>query len=271
MTPWPPRRSITVPRDWTVRAEIMKAIRKLAVREADERLRGRQADLAALRRDDDLFATAIREAWREMSKAGYDPNEPRWPKGSGEISGRWSGGSGAGAATAANKPGNAGARGNRLRAGDIPASSPKHPVPFVDSAGKPVTDDRGNPLQRPANLSPEMLVQAGLEFRDALAGLSRAGAIGLGVTLLVDELSQFRQGGPWDAERIEGQYVTEYQDYATMAIGLYMAAAGSPLQIALLVQSAYVAQDFRLLSAREVRDTQIGYELYQSGRISPRQ
>jgi hypothetical protein len=91
------------------------------------------------------------------------------------------------------------------------------------------------------------------------------------VTLLVDELSQFRQGGPWDAERLEGQYVVEYEDYATIAIGLYMAAAGLPLQLALLVQSAYVAQDFRLLSAREVRDTQIGYELYQSGRISPRQ
>jgi hypothetical protein len=250
----------------------MKAMRTLAGQEQDPEVR-RRAELAAVRHDDDLLAAAIREACRKMSKAGYDPNEPRWPRGSGEISGRWSGGSGAGPAAAANKPGNAGARGNRFRANDIPASNPKHPVPFVDSAGKPVTDDQGNPLQRPANLSPEMFVQAGLAAGERFAATAGQLAPEMGSTYqamldLADELRQFEHNGPWDAERFEGQYVTEYQDYATIAIGLYMAAAGIPYQVALLIQLSYTARDYRWLSAREIRDTQMGYELYQSGRIS---
>ncbi|MGA3309838.1 MAG: hypothetical protein ABSD08_14660 [Xanthobacteraceae bacterium] len=264
------RRLTAVPKHWPVRMEIVKTMRTLAAQEQDQQLR-RRAEVAAIRRDDDLLAEAIREACRELSKAGYDPNEPRWPKGSGEISGRWSGGSGGGPAAAAHKPGNSSAKDNKLRARDIPASNPKHPVSFVDSAGEPVTDGKGNPLLRPADLSPEIFVQAGLQMKQVFFGLTQAGVTGPAVALLVEQLSQFRQGGTWDAERFEGQYVTEYQDYATTAIGLYMAAAGIPYQLALLIQSAYVAQDFRLLSAREVRDTQIGYELYQSGRISPRQ
>jgi hypothetical protein len=64
MTHWPPRRLSAVPRDWTVRAEIMKAIGALAAQEEDEALRRRQADLAALRHDCERLAQALREALR---------------------------------------------------------------------------------------------------------------------------------------------------------------------------------------------------------------
>jgi hypothetical protein len=92
--------------------------------------------------------------------------------------------------------------------------------------------------------------------------------------------SQFGQGGPWDAQRVDGHFVDEYRDYATIALGLYMAAAGVPMQIALLVQDTYAWGNstfdpkekmdaiYRNLPVRNIRNTELGYELYRSGRIS---
>ncbi len=89
MTPWPPRRLNAVPRDWTVRAEIMKAMRTLAAQEEDEAFRRRRAEFAALRLDCELLAVSLRNDCRnyvsvvsaELRKAGYNPNEPRVPAG----------------------------------------------------------------------------------------------------------------------------------------------------------------------------------------------
>jgi hypothetical protein len=96
MSPWPPRRSSAVPRDWNVRAEIIKAIRRLSVQEDEQRVRRRQADLAALRRDFEGLAQALREAFREsaspvsreLRKTGYNPDEPRVPAGNSD-GGEW--------------------------------------------------------------------------------------------------------------------------------------------------------------------------------------
>jgi hypothetical protein len=96
---------------------------------------------------------------------------------------------------------------------------------------------------------------------------------------LVAQLANFRQGGPWDAERVQGQRVSDYRDYANIAIGLYMAAAGIDLDDALSIADKYALifssfeepmdETYTHSSKRDVRDMEIGYELYESGRISP--
>ena len=98
--------------------------------------------------------------------------------------------------------------------------------------------------------------------------------------MVVARASQFGQGGPWDAQRVDGQFVDEYRDYATIALGLCMAAAGVPMRIALLVQDIYAWHKstfggdekmdavYTNLPARNIRNTELGYELYRSGRIS---
>ncbi len=102
----------------------------------------------------------------------------------------------------------------------------------------------------------------------ALAGLAAKIAV---------ELGQFRQGGSLDAERVDGQYVRDYRDYANLAIGLYLAAAGVKIEDALTFANAYAgaASEFHEpmddvytnLPRRDVRSIRMGYELYQSGRI----
>jgi hypothetical protein len=121
-----------------------------------------------------------------------------------------------------------------------------------------------------------MFVHAGLAASQRLTSVLpqetpelEAAAAYQAMQALSDDLRQFERNGPWDAERFQGQYVIDYTDYATIAIGLYMAAAGVPFAIAVLIQQTYLLWNFRLLSEREIRDTEIGYELYQSGRISP--
>jgi hypothetical protein len=169
-----------------------------------------------------------------------------------------------------------------ISARDIPADDPKHPVPFVDSQGAPVTDARGNPLLRPADLPPEMYVAEGLAVRAQFIGaLTQDSGVLLSsaIAALGDQLLRFVQGGPWDAQRIGAQVVIDYRDYATIVIGLYMSAAGVPLQIALSVENGYAYWSSKFgpepmdlvytnLPERNVRNTEVGYELYESGRIS---
>lgn len=170
----------------------------------------------------------------------------------------------------------------KLSARDIPASSPKHPVPLLDSQGKPITDAQGNRVLRPADLPPEAYVQAGrasnlgaymanIELTRPDLGLGLAGFLWL-------ELSPLGHGGSLDAERVNGQYVDEYHDYANIGIGLFMAAAGVKIEDALTITNDYarfrsqsVEQKddvYTFASKRDVDNITMGYELYQSGRIS---
>jgi hypothetical protein len=75
--------------------EIAKAIHVLAtqVEEEEEKIQ-RQAALAAIRRDCQLCAGVFREFCQDLQKAGFRLDQPRWRKGSGRRSGRWSGGAG---------------------------------------------------------------------------------------------------------------------------------------------------------------------------------
>ena len=180
-----------------------------------------------------------------------------------------------------------------ISASSIPADDPMHPVRFVDSVGNPVSDDQGNSLLRPADLPPERFVSAGaashlveyiqLYNQAVQSEMSDPGdrneqaLAGLAAKITV-ELGQFRQGGPLDAERVQGQYVADYHDYANVAIGLYLAAAGVKLEDGLSFANDYAGvmsqfhepmdEVYTYLPKRDVHDVRMGYELYQSGRIS---
>jgi hypothetical protein len=120
----------------------------------------------------------------------------------------------------------------KISASSISADDPKHPVPFLDSDGRPVLDAGQRPLLRPADLSPEMFVREGLayDFKAKLAAAEQGGMDQVATTWmdLAIQLSNFKHGGPWDAERISsvGAYVNEYHDSANMFIGLYMPPQG---------------------------------------------
>jgi hypothetical protein len=115
MKPPLPRILSAVPQTLHVQIEIAKAIRALVGPDEEELLRQRQAEIAAIRRECEAIGRDIRklanvlpstiqthlqkfvDARRlgmDAEKAGFRSDQPRWPKGSGEISGRWSGGVG---------------------------------------------------------------------------------------------------------------------------------------------------------------------------------
>jgi len=156
---------------------------------------------------------------------------------------------------------------------------PSAPVPLVDDQGKPVLDSQGRPLLRPAGLDPHFFVNQGVQdkqIEDALVG--NGGGLGV-LSYEAGQLYKFKQGGAWDAQRIGGKFHPEYVDYATVAIGLYGAANGFPKNELLSIQNAYAGlnshyppgtimdKTYTHLPARNVANTDLGYQLYQSGRI----
>ena len=82
------RTCAAVPQHLPARAEIEKIARALDVQIAEQQTRSRRAELAWLRRDCELLGEAIREACRELHKAGFNPNEPRVPAGNPD-GGQW--------------------------------------------------------------------------------------------------------------------------------------------------------------------------------------
>lgn len=89
-------------------------------------------------------------------------------------------------------------------------------------------------------------------------------------------LSNFRQTHAWDAQRVGGKYHEKYREYATVAIGLYGAAAGIPEPEILRLQDEYARffshfgpntefdNVYAHLPADNVQNTHLGYDLYQS-------
>ncbi|RXF74804.1 hypothetical protein [Hansschlegelia zhihuaiae] len=66
----------------------------------------RRGRLALLRMRSEIAADRVRAAFRRLEdqKAGFREDQPRWPKGSGETSGRWSGGVGVAVSSGRTKP-----------------------------------------------------------------------------------------------------------------------------------------------------------------------
>jgi hypothetical protein len=107
------------------------------------------------------------------------------------------------------------------------------------------------------------------------------------------ELSNFKHFAPWDAQRTGGKFHQEFVDYSPVAIGLYAAAAGIPEPVILGVQDIFAAGHsnfdqknpdqtkpgqkypdynwlYRSILNENVKNTDIGYDLYHSGRIKSR-
>jgi hypothetical protein len=99
--------------------EITESARTLVEGDNEKRVQ-RRSDLTAIRRDIELVEEAIRYVSWELSKAGFNPDQPRWPKDSGEISRRWSGGASSPPQAPADEP-FAEVLGNRP---EIPADEP---------------------------------------------------------------------------------------------------------------------------------------------------
>ncbi len=238
----------------------------------------------------------------------YNPDQPRVPAGS-PHGGEWTSGDTGSAIDAGSAPvvpapqppergpqyaaldpgtrTDASGRKDHILSRDIPADDPKHPVPFVDSNGNSITDDHGNQIVRPADLPPEEFVREGrlstlgavIDSWKQIEQSEPAPLAGLLVAIIM-ALAPFGHGGSLGAERFQGQYVTDYRDYANIAIGLYMAAAGVDIDDALSIADIYAkykshfGPDEKMddvyihLPERDVRDIKQGYELYNSGCIS---
>lgn len=116
----------------------------------------------------DFIEEIIRDTCHDLGKAGFRPDQPRWSKGSGEISGRWSGGAGEGPQVAPKPP---------------PAELPQHYWGIGHNQGPPLDDPPEVPKEQ---LSDESEIN---DFLKAAAGwLSRAGVrrvleIGLEATI----------------------------------------------------------------------------------------
>ncbi len=160
-------------------------------------------------------------------------------------------------------------------------------LPFTDDAGVAVQDALGRPMVRPRGLDPHVFVNQGALDRrtyGALLEYSYGDESGSGLYILehtMTELSRFRQGGDWDAQRIGGHFHAEFVDYATVAIGLYAASSGMRRSEILAIQNDYARlrsrypagtlmdRTYTHLPARNVANTETGYKLIETGRIRP--
>ena len=155
------------------------------------------------------------------------------------------------------------------------------PVPFLDRAGQAILNKYGKPMMRPAGLPPEMFVSPGLRDKEIEKALIASGSEGGGAAELgyqAGVLRNFKRGGPGDAQRLGGSFHEEFVDYATVAIGLYAAANGMTRREILNIQdlvargSRYRSEEekdsvYTHLPTRNIWNTDLGYSLYQSGRI----
>ena len=169
---------------------------------------------------------------------------------------------------------------------------PTAPVPVVDDQGNPVLIPdgpyKGQQMLRPAGLDPHLFVtQGSADKSDYDARIKKPnpnpfGGDDAGLGFLSSELrqlSKFNHYREWDAQRLGGKFHEEYVDYSTVAIGLYAASAGMSLDEILRIQDAFAALESKFpsdrardktythLLARNVANTELGFQLYEAGRI----
>ena len=139
-------------------------------------------------------------------------------------------------------------------------------------------------VMRPAFMDPHFFVRKGIEDRkrdeEALKYAGESGMLLFALTygLIDTNLFNFDHGGPWDAQRIAGHFYEKYVEYATIAIGLYAAAYGIPEDKILEIENITFGKSmqdrdydkiYKNLPEDNVKWTDVGYELYKSGKISP--
>jgi hypothetical protein len=153
-------------------------------------------------------------------------------------------------------------------------------LPFLDDDGKPVLNVKGAQMLRPAGMHPHFFVKQGLADKDietSMMSTEGGGPAILGYQ--AGELHKFKQGGPWDAQRINGVFHRQFVDYATVIIGLYAVASGMTEDEILKIENFYAAlfshfqpgtvmdPMYTHLPFVNVFNTRLGFQLYQSRRI----
>ena len=124
------------------------------------------------------------------------------------------------------------------------------------------------PVHFPSTLPPQFFVAQGHRLRNRPLD-------SIAAQVAIDRLN-FRQGGRWHAQRLEGEFFHEWVDYATLAIGLYAAAAGLSMRDILTIQNLYARlfstfpaaemdRTYTNLAKRNVVNTEIGFRLYREG------
>ena len=143
-------------------------------------------------------------------------------------------------------------------------------LPLVDHRGQPIVGAEGKPVQFPSDLSPQFFVERGHRL------LQRPHA-SVAAQVAID-LLKFIHWAPWDAQRRDWTFIPEWVDYATIAIGLYAAAAGISKHDILVAQNVFAGlrSDFKdapmdgtytNLAERNIRNTEIGFRLYRDGQF----
>jgi hypothetical protein len=105
-------------------------------------------------------------------------------------------------------------------------------------------------------------------------------SIKAGLAMLALDLDKFPRSKSWDIQRLDGTFDRRYIDGATILIGMYAASAGMTLSDMLFIENRYAVRGdhkgatfdptYTNLPPRNVRNTEIGYELITSGKISPK-
>ncbi len=240
-------------------------------------------------------------AWAKRAEQGlelrYSPDQPR------DDHGRWTsgGGAGAGQPTAeAGTPGGdgaaiAGAEGvdslvggatndpyEKNKSDPAIAEMRGKPTPLFDPDGNPImsVDNNNHPehVHYPTNFPPQFFIDRGLEAKSRLAAspvdiLSTSEPALEALTVIGNDLVKFRRSGPWDMQREGYGLIYHYVNYATVAIGLYSAAAEIPRPVILAIENMVatgsnfgtVDKDkfYTFLPLRNISNTDIGIELYK--------
>ena len=167
-----------------------------------------------------------------------------------------------------------------LVSGVVKSAGRNASIPLVDDKGSPVIDGNKAQAHWPAGLDPHFFVAQGLHDAAIERQLVERGGTGAeaAVAYQVAALANFRPGGSWDAQRLNGTFDDRFVDYASIAIGLYAASSGIPRGEILLIDDIVATtshyrikpefdKTYRFLPKRNIKNIDIGYELYRSHRI----
>jgi hypothetical protein len=136
------------------------------------------------------------------------------------------------------------------------------PIRLLYPAGNPVLAFGGLPIVRPDDgHNPQFFINLG-ESASHISSLTN--------------LFLFVQNGAWDEQRFNGINYKNFVDYATVSIGLYAAASGTPEDTILKIEDIYAQLNSHYLAdtqfdmtythlpERNVYNTTLGYQIYQS-------
>lgn len=149
------------------------------------------------------------------------------------------------------------------------------PATLTDKNGNTVQGANGKPALIPAGFDVNGVLQAGKNDKDMRGWAPMVGSADTSA-----DLAKFRRGGPWDLQRLSGNFDPRFIDSATILIGMYAAAADITRNQILDIENAVAAtssypkdtkldQTYTHLPVRNVTNTDTGMRLVQSGAYVP--